>query len=160
MSVDTEAIRTRLAEYDPDATRCTKTVAENRNYAPDSMDRNDPEWDTYTVTHYVPCCRPEGHEGECRNSRRVMGWPGRATLIALLDEVESLRKEVRQKRSRAELDDLLARVEQGAVLSALGLHEDTPHDKVLVHVRALVAEHAEMRMVMEGHRHRFNKENS
>lgn len=110
--IDIEAIRARLAEYDPDAPRCTKTVAESRNYAPDSMDHNDPEWDTYTVTHHVPCCRPEGHDGKCRNSRRVLGWPGRATLIALLDEVEDLRSKV--SSPRAHLDELLARVEQGA----------------------------------------------
>lgn len=112
MSVNTEAIRARLAEYDPDAPRCTKTVAESRNYAPDSMGQNDLEWDTYTVTHYVPCCRPKGHDGECRNSRRVLGWPGRATIIALLDEVEDLRGKV--NKPRAYLDDLLARVERGA----------------------------------------------
>lgn len=107
--VDIEAIRAHLSEYDPDAPRCTKTVAKSRNYAPD---HNDPEWDTYTVTTYHPCCRPAGHEGECRNSRRVMGWPGRATLIALLDEVEDLRNKL--SSPRAHLDDLLARVEQGA----------------------------------------------
>lgn len=43
------------------------------------------------------------------------------------------------------------------IIPALGLHEDTEHEKVLAHVRALVKEHAEMRMVIDGHR--FNKEN-
>ena len=41
--------------------------------------------------------------------------------------------------------------------------EDTiapdPTSELLAHVRALVKEHSEMRMVIEGHRHRFNKEN-
>lgn len=110
--IDIEAIRARLSEYDPDAPRCTKTVAESRNYAPDNIIHDDPEWDTYTVTHHVPCCRPEGHDGKCRNSRRVLGWPGYATLVALLDEVEDLRSKL--SSPRAHLDDLLASVEQGA----------------------------------------------
>lgn len=142
--VDIEAIRARLSEYDPSAPRCSKKVAEHRNYAPDYMRDDDPEWSDFTVTTYHPCCRPAGHEGECRNSRRVMGWPGRSTLLALIDEVEHLRAEVAAR---------------GATLAALGLHENTPHEQVLAHVRALVKEHAEMRMVIEGHRHRFNKEN-
>lgn len=45
------------------------------------------------------------------------------------------------------------------IIAALGLHEDTPHENVLAHVRALVRENAEMRMVIEGHRHRFGKKN-
>ena len=92
MTLDLEALEARLAEYDPGAPRCTKTAAESRNYAPDSMDQNDPEWDTYTVTHYVPCCRPEGHDGKCRSSRRVLGWPGYATLKELISEVRRLRE--------------------------------------------------------------------
>lgn len=44
------------------------------------------------------------------------------------------------------------------IIAALGLHEDTPHAEVLDHVRALVAEHAEMRMVMEGHRHHIKEQ--
>jgi hypothetical protein len=114
MTIDIEALRDRLAEYDPDAPRCTKTVAESRNYAPSHIHMDDPEWSEFTVTTHNPCCRPSGHDGECRNSRRVMGWPGRTTISALLDEVECLRKEIDQTRSRAGLDDLLARVEQGA----------------------------------------------
>lgn len=38
------------------------------------------------------------------------------------------------------------------IIEALGLHEDTPHDKVLAHVRALVKEHAEMRTTIEQHK--------
>ena len=112
MPVDIEAVRSRLAEYDPDAPRCQKKVEERRNYAPDHIRDDDPEWEIYSTTMYSPCCRPEGHDGECRNSRRVLGWPGRATLIALLDEVEDLRSKL--SSPRAHLDELLARVEQGA----------------------------------------------
>ena len=89
--LDLAALREQLAEYDPSAPRCSKKVAEHRNYAPDGMAVEAPEWSDFTITTYTPCARPAGHEGECRNSRRVMGWPGRATLIALLDEVEHLR---------------------------------------------------------------------
>ena len=43
-------------------------------------------------------------------SDRMMGGPGRATLTALLDKVKTLRKEVTQQKSRAHLEDVLARV--------------------------------------------------
>ena len=111
-TIDIEALRSRIAEYDPDAPRCQKKVEEHRNYAPDYLKPDDPEWEIYSTTTYSPCCRPDGHEGECRNSRRVLGWPGYATLVALLDEVKNLRSKV--DKPRAHLDDLLARVEQGA----------------------------------------------
>lgn len=110
--VKLDDLRRQLVEYDPSLPRCPRKVAEHRNYAPEHMRDDDPEWSDYTITTYTPCCRPAGHEGDCRNSRRVMGWPGRATLIALLDEVEDLRNKL--SSPRAHLDDLLARVEQGA----------------------------------------------
>lgn len=66
-----------------------------------------------------------------------MGWPGRSTLLALIDEVEHLRAEVAAR---------------GATLAALGLHEDTEHEKVLEHIRALVKEHSEMRTTIEQHK--------
>jgi hypothetical protein len=92
MPLDLDALEARLAEYNPDAPRCQKKVEEHRNFAPSGMEPDDPAWDDYTVTHFAPCCRPEGHEGECRNSRRVLGWPGYATLKELLDEVRHLRR--------------------------------------------------------------------
>lgn len=85
-------LRRQLVEYDPSLPRCPRKVAEHRNYAPEYMRDDDPEWSDYTITTYTPCCRPTGHEGECRNSRRVMGWPGIKTLNALIDEVEQLRR--------------------------------------------------------------------
>ena len=96
MSLDLDALRAKLAEYDPSAPRCSKKVAEHRNYAPDGMTSDDPAWGDYTVTLFAPCCRPAGHEGECRNSRRVMGWPGHNALSDLLDEVERLRMEAKR----------------------------------------------------------------
>lgn len=90
--IDIAALRVSLAEYDPDAPRCTKKVTERRSYAPDYMRDDDPEWNNYQVTHYLPCCRPMDHPGECRNSRKILGWPGFKTLNALLDELEESRK--------------------------------------------------------------------
>ena len=94
MTLDLDALEARLLEYDPDASRCQKTVEEVRHYAPSGMGPDDPEYDDFKVAHRVPCCRPEGHEGECRSTRRVLGWPGYATLKELLDEVRHLRREV------------------------------------------------------------------
>lgn len=83
-----ESLKARLSEYDPASPRCTKKVAENRNYAPDYLSHTDSEWESYTVTHYSPCCRTEGHEGECRNYRRVMGWPGYQMMKNLISTLE------------------------------------------------------------------------
>jgi hypothetical protein len=102
VSLDLDALRAKLAEYDPSAPRCSKKVAEHRNYAPDGMTSDDPAWGDYTVTLFAPCCRPAGHEDECRNSRRVMGWPGHNALSDLLDEVERLRAEVERLRAHRE----------------------------------------------------------
>jgi hypothetical protein len=82
--LDLVALRKQLAEYDPASPRCPKRITERRQ----DLTSNG---DAVTVEGTIPCCRPVGHEGECRNSRRVMGWPGRSTLLALLDEVERLR---------------------------------------------------------------------
>lgn len=97
--VDLDALRRNLHEYDPSLPRCPKKIEEHRNYAPSTVEFNSPEWDNYTVTYHVPCCRPERHEGDCRNSRRVMGWPGMKTLNALIDEVEYLRRQTQEDRT-------------------------------------------------------------
>ena len=90
-SLDLDALEARLPEYDPDAPRCQKKVEEARHYAPSGMEPDDPEYDDFKVVQKVPCCRPEGHEEECRSTRRVLGWPGYATLKELLAEVRMLR---------------------------------------------------------------------
>ena len=63
------------------------------NHAPDFVAKDDPTRNDWNVTTCSPCCRPEGHEGECRNSRLILGWPGYATLKALVAEVADLRNE-------------------------------------------------------------------
>jgi hypothetical protein len=89
MSVDTAALRARLREYDRSLPKCESTVERRTNHAPDHIAEVDrAEWDVVTRE---PCCRPAGHEGPCRNSRILMGWPGAGTLTALIDEVEELR---------------------------------------------------------------------
>ena len=93
MTLDLDALEARLPEYDPEAPKCPKTVEDVRSYAPDHMEPDDPEYDDFKMVHRVPCCRPEGHEGECRSTRRLLGWPGYATLKELLAEVRRLRME-------------------------------------------------------------------
>lgn len=88
--IDIAALRARLREYDKTLPRCKGTVEEDRNYAPDFVsEEGRAEWN---MTFHHPCCRPEGHDGPCRNTRPVLGWPGFAVVTALLDEVERLRK--------------------------------------------------------------------
>lgn len=77
MSNDITWLRAQLNEYNPDVPRCYKSISVIRDEG----------------IHYVPCCRSKGHEGDCGNSRRVLGWPGYTVLSSLLDELEQLRKE-------------------------------------------------------------------
>ncbi|NCA14831.1 MAG: hypothetical protein EBS89_12000, partial [Proteobacteria bacterium] len=80
MSVDLDALKVRLSEYDDTLPRCQGKVARTINCAPDYLTSEDPTYHEYTITTYSPCCRPEGHADECRNSRRILGWPGFDTL--------------------------------------------------------------------------------
>ena len=89
--IDLESLKSHLAEYDPNAPKCLQRVLRHSNYAPDHISSSDSTYHDYDMVTHSPCCRPEGHEGECRNSRSVMGWPGFATVSALLAEIERLR---------------------------------------------------------------------
>lgn len=89
MPVDTAALRARLREYDRSLPKCESLIERRTNHAPDHIAEEDrAEWDVVTRE---PCCRPAGHEGPCRNSRILLGWPGADTLTSLIDEVEDLR---------------------------------------------------------------------
>lgn len=89
--IDIKDMRARLAEYNSEVPRCAKKISEYRNCAPDHVKEGDENYKDFAIVHYVPCCRPTGHEGECRNTRLMLGWPGRAVLEELLNEVEELR---------------------------------------------------------------------
>ncbi len=127
--IDLDALKARLAEYDDARHRCQGKVARNINCAPDHLPSDDPTYHEYIITTYSPCCRPEGHEGDCRNSRSVMGWPGFVTVSALVAEVERLRDEAvllrtgrdaaRDYADRLEREALSLRGERAAVVSWL-----------------------------------------
>lgn len=93
--IDLDALKARLREYDDALPRCPQKVARTVNCAPDGLRSFDPTYHDYDLTTYSPCCRPEGHAGECRNSRLILGWPGFVTVSALVAEVEILRQEAR-----------------------------------------------------------------
>ena len=99
--IDLDALKARLAEYDDARPRCQGKVARTINCAPDHLPSDDPTYHEYIITTYSPCCRPEGHAGECRNSRLILGWPGFVTVSALVAEVEHLRSEVERERADA-----------------------------------------------------------
>ena len=90
--IDLDALKARLAEYDDARPRCQGKVARTINCAPDYLHSDDPTYPGYVLTTYSPCCRPDGHEGECRNSRLILGWPGFVAVSALVAEVERLRE--------------------------------------------------------------------
>jgi hypothetical protein len=106
-----------------------------RNYAPDFVPEQERAgWDVVVTNR---CCRPAEHEGPCRNTRLLLGWPGFSALTAMLDEIERLREECHTLRlwteeaARAEnanAED--AKRERAAVvawleeLSASSLHHD------------------------------------
>lgn len=98
MSLDPLTLRERLREYDPSLPRCPERVKEHRNYAPDYTPED--ERALWNMPLYTPCCRPAGHEGPCRNTRLVLGFPGYDTLLGLVDEVLELRAEVAESEER------------------------------------------------------------
>jgi len=81
--IDLEPLKTVLAEYDPNAPRCPLKV----------------EYQYYDLISHEPCCRREGHDGECNNLRPSFGWPGFVTVSALVAEVERLRGEAESERA-------------------------------------------------------------
>jgi hypothetical protein len=83
--LDLEDLKAKLAEYDPAAPKCPLRITHHQ--------RDSDGYGDYDMTTHAPCCRPEGHEGECRNARQVIGWPGFVTVSALVEEVEQLRSE-------------------------------------------------------------------
>jgi hypothetical protein len=97
--VDIAALRARLAEYDPDRERCDGFVEQRTNDAPDYVREGHPEYHDYDLVLKNPCCRPKGHEGPCRNSRAILGWPGREVLGAMIEEIEHLRRVVALERA-------------------------------------------------------------
>ena len=87
--IDTAALRAKLRVYDQTLPRCTKPIVRVTNHAPDYVAEEErAEWEMRLT---YPCGELEGHEGQCREGRAVLGWPGFATLTALLDEVDGLR---------------------------------------------------------------------
>ena len=91
--IDLATLKARLAEYDDARPRCQGKVTRTINCAPDWLLSDDTIYSEYLITTYSPCCRPEGHADECRNSRLILGWPGFVTMSALIAEVERLRAE-------------------------------------------------------------------
>lgn len=118
--IDLDALKARLAEYDDALPRCQGKVARTINCAPDHLPSDDPTYHEYIITTYSPCCRPEGHESDCRNSRSVMGWPGFVTVSALVAEVERLRDEADLLRSGLEATRAYADRLETEVLSLRG----------------------------------------
>ena len=98
--IDLPALRVWLREYDPAVPRCHKPMEVRRNYAPDFVPEQErAEWDVVVTNR---CCRPEGHDGDCRSTRLLLGWPGFSALTAMLDEIERLREECHTLRLWAE----------------------------------------------------------
>ena len=124
--IDLDALKARLAEYDDARPRCQGKVARTLNVAPDWLPSDDPTYPEHIITTYSPCCRPDGHEGECRNSRLILGWPGFVTVSALVAEVERLRDEADLLRTgreaarcyadRVEAEVVVLRGERAAVV--------------------------------------------
>lgn len=138
MKIDLDSLQQKLNEYDPDVKKCDKTFKETRHYLPDGMSEDHPDAHIYRMVVNHSCCRPAGHDGECRASLKLMGWPGYRTFRDLIKEARRLSTSV----DRLETESL-------ELLEALGLHEDTSHEATLVHVRALVEEHAGLRSRIE-----------
>ena len=86
--IDTAALRAKLRVYDQSLPRCQKRIVRVSNHAPDYV--AEEERASWEMRLTYPCGELEGHEGQCREGRAILGWPGFKTLTALLDEVERL----------------------------------------------------------------------
>lgn len=87
--IDTAALRAKLRVYDQSLPRCQKRIVRVSNHAPDYVAEEErAEWEMRLT---YPCGELEGHEGQCREGRAILGWPGFKTMTALLDEIEELR---------------------------------------------------------------------
>lgn len=114
---DLLALRARLQEYDPALPKCREVVVEERDFSPDyASEEGQAEWQ---MTFRHPCCRPEGHEGPCRNTRLILGWPGFSALTALLDEIERLRAINTDLRFMVDGLETAAHAERAAVVAWL-----------------------------------------
>ncbi len=72
INLDFDKLREKLREYDRNVPRCPITRQKEVN------------WGDFVGYETRTCCRPEGHEGECRNSRLVLGWPGFTAIQELI----------------------------------------------------------------------------
>ena len=114
---DLLTLRARLQEYDPALPKCREVVVEERDFSPDyASEEGQAEWQ---MTFRHPCCRPEGHEGPCRNTRLILGWPGFSALTALLDEIERLRAINTDLRFMVDGLETAAHEERAAVVAYL-----------------------------------------
>jgi hypothetical protein len=112
--IDLEDLKAKLAEYDPAAPKCPLRITHHQ--------RDSDGYGDYDMTTHAPCCRPEGHEDECRNARQVIGWPGFETMAALVAEVERLREMLLNAGWPRESDELAAlalQYERAAVVAWL-----------------------------------------
>lgn len=91
MNIDIQALKSQLREYDKSLPKCQKTIEQKLDWSPDWCQEGHPDWESYQHTQYKPCCRPEGHDGECRNGRAIIGWPGYEVLKELIEIAEKAR---------------------------------------------------------------------
>ena len=85
MTLDIPALKARLREYDPARPKCPKRIEriESALYGR-IIDREA----VGPFKTYHPCCRPEGHDGPCSDTRLALGWPGYEVLTALIEIAE------------------------------------------------------------------------
>jgi len=83
--LDIDTLKAKLREYDPELPRCPKKIERIETFIYDFIVERD---DKVPRKSYHPCCRPEGHEGRCSNTRSVLGWPGYEVLKALIESYE------------------------------------------------------------------------
>ena len=117
MSIDTAALRAKLRVYDQTLPRCQKRIVRVSNHAPDYIAEEERgEWEMRLT---YPCGELEGHEGQCREGRAVLGWPGFATVTALLDEVDELRAREAWLEKAVEVTDAARCDDRTAVVAFL-----------------------------------------
>jgi hypothetical protein len=85
MTLDIQALKEKLREYDKSLPKCPKRIERIESALYDCVIDRD---DTGPQKSYHPCCRPEGHDGPCSETRLALGWPGYEVLKALIEIAE------------------------------------------------------------------------
>ena len=91
MTIDVNAMRTALRDWDAKLPRCRKPIQYVLSAGEEFSNEDEVDGPRFSFVQSAPCMRAREHEGACTASRPLLGWPGRRVLKSMLSEIEQLR---------------------------------------------------------------------